>query len=414
MKNIIRILKSTHSDVIKYLVTAALVRFSMFGLVMVIFNLYLLRLNYDTRFIGIANGCTPLAFALTGILAGILGKNWGSKKTMTLGVICFAFSISLLPATQLLSAENAKIAIIFLRFLTGSGFAFFHVTLEPYLVSATTKKERVLIFSVSAGTGPAAAFLGSLLAGFMPAMIANHLGTDISNPLPFAYLLCFSGLVVLLAIPLIGTTQERLKPTKTNRTKSQKPAVNPILLVIIFLGLSLSLRSAGESVVDSFFNVYLELVLHEKPWRIGLIMAAGQLLALPASLFAHNLAAKTGKLNGTVIALCCMGTSFFIFISVNHWIITSIGYALYVSSRSIALALSGVVHMESVPAKFRSVFSGFLALIQGIGYGSMSLLGGFLIPRMGFNGLFLIGSVTLLLSATIFRIYLTTPHKQYE
>ena len=39
------------ADVIKYLVTAALVRFSMFGLVMVIFNLYLLRLNYDTRFI---------------------------------------------------------------------------------------------------------------------------------------------------------------------------------------------------------------------------------------------------------------------------------------------------------------------------------------------------------------------------
>ena len=109
-----------------------------------------------------------------------------------------------------------------------------------------------------------------------------------------------------------------------------------------------------------------------------------------------------------------MGTSFFIFISVKHWIITSIGYALYVSSRSIALALSGVVHMESVPAKFRSVFSGFLALIQGIGYGSMSLLGGFLIPQMGFNGLFLIGSVTLLLSATIFRIYFSKLHKQYE
>ena len=80
--SILRTIKSANSDALKYILMTGIIGLSYFGIVTVVFNLYLLRLGYDTRFIGLTNACMPIAFALSGIISGILGRKWGSKGNL--------------------------------------------------------------------------------------------------------------------------------------------------------------------------------------------------------------------------------------------------------------------------------------------------------------------------------------------
>ena len=406
---IFRLSKPSNPDVIKYLTASALIAFSFFGFVVVVFNLYLLRLGYDTRFIGITNGCTPISFALTGILAGILSKYRGVKKTTVTALVFLVLSIILIPFTQYLSTKEAQASIIFLRILSGSGLALFFVTLDPYLVSATTDKERVFIFSLNAGIGVGSSFLGSVLAGIFPALIANFIGTDVSSPLPFAYMIGLSGLFLIPAIPVILTSRETLTVTEDKQQSPAEISIKPILLIIVLLCLSNFLRAAGESTTRSFFNVYLELAMNETPRRIGFMMAAGRLAAMPAALLAHKLAAKIGKLRSAVLSIYCMAGGLVFTIIAPHWLIATLGYGLTISARSMAQSLTSVVQMEIVPARHRTIFAGALALTGGAGFGGMAFLGGYLIPAIEFSGYYLLGAVACLLSAFLFKIY-SRPH----
>lgn len=410
----LRKLIATNSDVAKCLIISALIGFVYSGIIVVVFNLYLLRLGYDTRFIGIANGCMPIAFALSGIVAGILGSRWGSRKTITTALVLLVLGVCLIPLTENLDPKNRDIAIIFLRILSGTGFSFFLVNIYPYLVAATTAKERVFIFSLQAATGPAAGFSGAAIAGFLPSIIAKTMEVDISSPLPFALMLVFSGLILIPAIPVVLTTRERLKATGKPSYKRNTATIKPITLIIFFLCISAFLRTAGESTTQSFFNVYLELILNETPRRIGLIMATGQLIALPAALFAPIIANHTGKINGVVLSTFLTGAGLILTTLTQHWTIAALGYALTISARIVVQTLAAVVQMEIVPTEFRGITSGSIALTGGIGFGSMSLLGGYLIPLINFRGLYLFGGALAWSASAIFWLYFHHPRGNYQ
>ena len=414
MTSILRTIKSANSDVLKYIILTGLIGFSYFGLVVVLFNLYLLRLGYDTRFIGVANACMPTAFALTGIVSGILGRKWGNKRTSALAILFLILGVSLLPLTEYLASEIQQSAIISLRMLSGMGFSLFYINLLPYIVAATTPKERVLIFSLQTATGPAAGVLGALFASFLPSIIAKILRTEITSPLPFAYLLIFSGIILIPAIPMILTTRERLKKNTPETPERQINSLQPIIIIILFLCLSATLRTAGMEVTQSFFNVYLEIVLNELPQRIGLIMAAGQLTAIPAALLSSYFVKYLGKVNGIVLATFLTGIGLVATIVSPHWLVAALGYAITVGSRTIVWTLLSVVQMEIVPPEIRGITSGSVGLCAGLGFGSMALIGGYLIPILGFGNLYLIGAALSVLSAFIFWIYFRHPRGEYS
>ena len=134
-------------------------------------------------------------------------------------------------------------------------------------------------------------------------------------------------------------------------------------------------------------------------------MGFGQLIALPAALLSPFLTKKTGKVNATIIAISGMAIGLFIIMIAQDWLLAGLGYGLTNAALTMAIALGSVVHMETIPRKFRSISSGFFALAGGIGYGGMSFLGGFLIPNIGFTGLYLIGFSGCIVSAVIFLAY---------
>ena len=422
MTNLRHALLQFHADVYRYLIAAGLVGFSYFGFVAVLLNLYLLRLGYGTDFIGLVNGSTALAFALSSLPAGAVGSRFGRRRAAMTGMGCLAAGVTLVPLAALLFAGQARdVSIIAMRLLSGVGFSFYLVNAYPYLVAATSARDRPYAFAVLAALPPVTGFAGSLAAGALPAWVAARLSLTAADPAPFAVVLVAAGLILLPAPLILARTEER-EPSRRARPRGERRRADDgarradaaLYLLIFFLGLTALLRVAGEGASRSFINVYLEVDLGASTSRIGLLLAFGQLVAGPAALCAPALAARAGKVPVIVVTTALTAGSLLIMALVPHWAAAGIGFTLVVGLRSITQSVSSVVHMEIVPASWRGVTSGVVSMAMGLGFTSMSLGGGYLIPVMGFPGLFLLAAAVTAASAVIFWRYFRLPQGEYR
>jgi len=422
MTNLRHALLQFNADVYRYLIAGGLMGFSYFGFVAVLLNLYLLRLGYGTDFIGLVNGSTALAFALSSLPAGALGSRFGRRRATVTGMGCLAAGVTLVPIAALLPAGQVRdFSIIAMRLLSGIGFSFYLVNAYPYLVAATSARDRPYAFAVLAALPPVTGFAGSLVAGALPAWVAAWFNLTTADPVPFAAALVLAGLMLLPAPLIVARTQDR-EPSSRRRPRSERrraaagaPRTDAALyLLIVFLGVTALLRVAGEGAARSFFNVYLELDLGASTSRIGLLLAFGQLVAGPAALCAPALAARAGKVPVIVITTALTAGSLVIMALVPHWAAAGIGFTLVVGMRSITQSVSSVVHMEIVPASWRGLTSGVVSMAMGLGFTSMSLGGGYLIPVMGFPGLYLLAAAITAASAVIFWRYFRIPRGEYR
>ncbi|MDE0025750.1 MAG: MFS transporter [Spirochaetaceae bacterium] len=422
MTNLRSALRQFHADVYRHLVASTLVGFSYFGFVTVLLNLYLLRLGYGTDFIGLVNGSTAIAFAASSLPAGAIGSRFGMRRAVVGGMGFLAAGVMLVPIVALLPAGGTRdVAIIAMRLLSGIGFSLYMVNSYPYLVAATDARDRPYAFALLAAVPPVAGFAGSIISGALPGWIANGLRLDSADPLPFALILVFSGVILVPNLWIVARTRD-LDPPKRRRTgtarrrtaREVRRADGAFFLLVFFLGITALLRMAGESAARSFFNVYLELDLGASTSRIGLLLAFGQLAAGPAALCAPAIAARAGKVPVIVVTTAITAASLVIMALVPHWLAAGIGFTLVVGMRSVTQSVTSLVHMEIVPASRRGLTSGVTSMSMGLGFSSMALGGGYLIPALGFPGLYLLGALITALSALIFWQYFRVPQGEYR
>ena len=85
------------------------------------------------------------------------------------------------------------------------------------------------------------------------------------------------------------------------------------------MALVVLLQVAGEGAARTFFNVYLDAGLHVPTAQIGVLSAAGQLLAVPAALAAPLLMARWGKERTFVLGSLGMTLSLLPLALIFHW-----------------------------------------------------------------------------------------------
>lgn len=400
-----------------YLIVSALIGLTYFGFVSVLLNLYLLRLGYDTQFIGLANGGTSLAFAVSSIPAGAIGNRLGYTRAVMLGILCLALGTVLLPLSEYLPALWQDTGIVFSRILNGAGFALYLVNAQPYLVAATTLEDRNLVFALQVALPPAAGFLGNVIAGLLPELLAVWLGVSIDSPLPFRFPLYLSAALLLPALLALWTTDElQTRPVavgqRATATESFAKSAAPHLLIAC-LAFTALFRMAGEGAARSFFNVYLDTDLNVSTARIGLLYAIGQIIAGPTALLAPLLVRRWGKVSTAVGGTLGIATSMVLMALVPHWAAVGAGFTGVIGMLSITRAVTNVYQMEIVVPEWRGLMSGVVSMAMGIGFSSMALGGGYIIPILGYRGLFLIGSAMVATSALLFWFFFRVPRGEF-
>jgi MFS family permease len=392
-----------------YLTTAALFGFTVFGgAYAVLLNLYLLRLGYGPEFIGLINGTGQLAFALFCLPAGMLGERYGNRRMLIVSLSVVTFGFGLLPLAEFFSVGQT-IWLLVTNILAQMGIASYFVNSMPFLMRVTGPGERNHVYAAMAALWPLAGFAGSLIGGLLPGLLAVPLHASLTQSAPYRYSLLIAALLLSPAIWILAHTHE----TSGNRT--QDPVVDrvpvPVVLITI-LSLTILFRVAGEGAARLFLNVYLDDALQVSTAHIGVIAAAGQLLAVPAALVVPILAARWGNSHIYVFGTLGMAASIIPLALIPHWGAAGLGYMSLIALASITRPAIAVYQMEIVSPDLRAAMAAATTMALGLSWGLIALGGGYIITSLGYQSFFLMAAGLSAVGALLFWAYFRIPRSE--
>jgi MFS family permease len=373
---------------------------AFYGIYGVLFNLYLLRLGYGPEFIGSANAVGMLAFALCSLPAGTLGTRWGIRRMMIAGMCLLVTGLISVPLAESTSPSWQPRWILATYVLAHLGAALYYVNSNPFLMRVTGVEERNHVFSVRAAMQPLAGFAGSLAGGILPGLFAKELGILPDHPAGYRYSLFLAALLLSPALPALWATREAHFGPVQERATDGGPAPQG---VIVLMALVMLLRWAGEGAGRTFFNMYMDTVLGASPLQIGVLTAAGQLLAVPAALGAPLLVVQLGS--GRTISWGMFGAAVSVLplALIPHWSGAGAGLILMTILSSATAPAVMVFHQRIVSMEWRATMSGAINMALGLGWASIALSGGHLIAVVGYRTLFLIGAGLTAMGGILFQ-----------
>jgi MFS family permease len=386
-------------DVRLYLLAAALQAIAWDGIRTVLSNLYLLRLGYRPRTIGLLGAVGPGVFTLVCMPAGAAGKRWGYRRALIAGTALLFGGVGLLPVVEFVPSPWAIGWLVGANAVMGLGLALAFVCGVPFLVAATGPQERDHAFSMHAAIVPLAAFLGSLLGGALPGMLAPLLGVTTEAPAAYRYPLWIAALLGSAGVFLLRAT----RGVSIERPQSQTAAaLRPPYGLIAVVALVIMFRYAGNGAVTTFYNVYLDDGLGAATFLIGALVAVGKLLAVPAALLTPLLIARWGKERAVVLGSLALALSILPLALLPHWSAAGLGYVGVSACFAITTTIIRVYSQELVSPAWRSAMSGALMMGAGLSASAIASGGGYLIAAVGYSGLFLIGAGLTVVGALVF------------
>jgi MFS family permease len=398
-------------DVRLLLIVPALLGFTLFGgITAVLLNLYLLRLGYGPQTVGLVNSVGPLLLASFALPAAGLGRRFGLRRPMALGLITLAAGQFLLALAEIVPAPARLGWLMGTYGLAHLGLAVYLVNGSPFVMAVTGEEERNHVYSTQAALTPLAAFVGSLAGGFLPGLFGSLLSVPLDQPAPYRYALLVSAtLAAPAALAVLATREPPLQP----RARSKAGGDGSPLGLIVFLSVVIFAQGASEGSARSFFNVYLDAGLHVPTARIGALAAGGQLLAVPAALMTPVLANRWGNGRAYVAAALGMGLSMLPLALIPDWRVGGLGFVGVMAAAAIARPCVLVYQMEIVTAHWRPWMAGATTIGFGLSMVVASLAGGVVIESLGYRPLFLGAACLTVAGGLLFWGVFRIPRGEY-
>lgn len=385
------------------------------GIYSVLLNLFLARLDYGPEMIGLVNSIGTFAFAIGSLPSGLLGERYGSRRMLIIGLALLVVGTFCFPLADILPAAMQLPWLLIHIFIIYAGMALYFVNNAPFIMDIVTPTERNPLFSFQTGLASMAAFLGSLLAGFLPSWLSALFNIPLDGPVTYRYSLLVGGFLMLVALWSIIAARPKTHHLKEHETVVDVTQTAPVAAVIAPLGMLLFmmafvrvLQVTGVITLNTFFNVYLDQGLHVPTMQLGLIMAVARLLGVPMALATAALTAKYG--NRGVIIGASLGTAISILpiIFVQNWLLAGIGFVGVVGLSWMRYAASLVYFLELVPAQRRARVVGTMETATGISSTVIAFGGGYMIVYLGYSWLFATAAMLTAISAVVFWAYFRT------
>jgi MFS family permease len=392
-----------------YFTMWSLLALANFGLISVLQNLYLLRLNFDVGQIGVLIGSGQLMWAIAALPGAAIGRRIGPKRTIMLGLAINMIAFTCFFSVEIMPASAWPAWLWFWNTFNWIGSAFFVVNSTPYLTGITKPEERSYVFAVQSAIFPAFAFVGSLFAGLLPGFFAGSMGLSLDQPAPYRNGLLLVPLLYVLMLLVFS----RAKATELD---ANEPVVHtagkaPVATLLIF-GIIGLLQSIGDGVILSFFTIYLDQGLGLLPAEIGALVGLASLLPIAGALLSAPLMRRLGAGKTFSLSGVGMGAALILMALLPTVIATAISRMLAGSMLAIGGASRNLFSQEIVPMNWRTMSSAVSTIGLALGWTVAAFAGGAIIRSMGFAPMFLLGGLMAWASAGLTALFLRQRRSQ--
>ena len=394
------------------------------GIILILYNLYLVSLGYKTDFIGLIYLVASIGAGIAIFPAGVCIDRFGGKRIL----IWSSAAIAVIGATQLVFRQ--PLPLLASSFLVGIAGAFPLVVNAPFLTRNSTPTERPQLFSLNIVVNLGTTVLGEVLGGTLPLWLRQvpWLMTTLppvlngflaSQPLPRSYQLAMLLAGVIAApcfIPLFLMDDDRPQhpPSATpaallleNGMSGESASKTSLRTIIIelraysthprkmltspFFTLLLvqALIATGAGLFIPYFNIYFVQHLGASSALFGLIDGGANTLNALLTLLAPLLAARIGRIN-TITITRLISIPLLLTIGLTHSLpLAAVLYLFRQGTMDMGVSLFQVFSMEAVPEQRRGLANSFYQVAANTPMVLSTPLGGWIIVHSGYPPLFL-------------------------
>ena len=400
------------------------------GIVLVLYNLYLYSLGYNTDFVGFVLFAVTIGGGIAIFPAGICVDRFSGKAIL----IWSNLLIGLAGMGQILFRQPVPLLVS--GFMEGVAFAFALVVNAPFLTRNSSPQERPDLFSMNISLGLITLVVGEVLGGALPlwfrslhwlmaplpAWAAPMLA---SQPDPRSYqlaLLCAGIIAAPSLVPLfmlhdnqpkwqtvgareVGTmtTVERTRADwhsfRSNITSAHLKAL--LRSPFFFLMLAYLLTGLGAGLFIPYFSIFFVHSLKASSAVFGLIDGGANGLTALTTLAAPWLAARIGRVN--VIALTRL-LSIPLLLIIGLTGILPLAALLYPFRQGVMDMSNGVLQvysMEAVSEKFRGLANSSYQAAYQVPWAISASLSGLVILHIGYAPIFLLAALCYVLAIMV-------------
>lgn len=372
------------------------------------FNLYLLRLGYGPDVIGIINSVGMGVFALACLPVGRLSEQYGLLRIMRIGIVLIVLGSMFVPIVGWIPDSLRVPMLIIGAIISNLGLAAYFVAGAPYLGALSTLQQRTSVFSLQSATFAVFGFLGSLIGGNLPAILANAGFGSTEQPAPYQWTLWLTPLFLLLAVYLVGLMRDVMPGDDSNQSAEDDGQTTPaqsIFWLLAFFGLLRFLQVGGVASMQTFFNVYMDRELHVSTATIGNIQAIAKLLGVPAAFAIPWFTRKLGSAGTVILALTVSALGMLPMAWIPIWWVGATGYIAVWLTTPARYAAFMVFIMSRTPSRQHGTLNGTQEGLAGFGFAVVALLGGYMIQSLGYSLLFTFSACAMLLGAGLLAWY---------
>jgi MFS family permease len=410
------------------------------GILLVLYNLYLVSLGYHTDFVGAVLFAGTIGAGLAIFPAGVCVDRFSGKVVL----IGSSALIGVAGVGQILFRQPLPLLIS--AFVAGVGIAFLLVVNAPFLTINSTPEERPHLFSMNISLGLVTLVLGEVLGGALPVWFrsmpwlmaplppwAASLLAGQPDPRSYQLALLFAGVIAAPSfIPLFmlgrgggradagrvfhegtggGTADDHKgpplptpppSPLRTDDGVSIKLALSRVNILLrtpfFFLMLIYIFTGLGAGLFIPYFNIYFVQHLKASSSLFGLIDGGANAITALLTLIAPLLAKRLGRINTITLTRLA---SIPLLLTIGLTGILPLAAFLYLfrqGSMDMSAGILQVYSMEAVSERYRGLANSSYQVSFQVPLAIATPIGGLIITYIGYPPIFLLGAFCYMLA----------------
>ena len=378
------------------------------GIYSVLFNLFLLRLDYGSEFIGGFNGLGYMAYGIGALLGGFVGQRWGARRAMLLGISLLTLAslmIPIAPAFNLSVQTGIFVAIMIIR---NVGTVLLVTGSTPYLMAFAKGAALRTAFAWFTAAFGIAAFAGATLGGMLPGWLSALTGLDTNDPEVFRLAFWLLPPLVFIGVLAIWRTEPRppeaIPEQEAPVARLEKMPLSVRTSVIVFTLIAF-LGGIGMSVANTFGVVYLDSELQLPTEWIGNFTGAASLIGVIGVLLLPGILQRWSLFRTTMTTYLCIALALALMALGGSRLLAGSSFSLVTALGFVRFTVYRMYTIAPIPPRFHNIVSGIYNAGVGIGFGVMSYISGLLIESNGYLQVFALGGIIVLSSALLFWYY---------
>ncbi len=359
-------------------------------------NLYFKEVGHGEAFIGSVLSQGAIGGVVAAIPAAYLVSKFRIRRVLIISTVLLVGSF------LVLSTSPREWLILPSAFAVGLLMAVKNISSGPVIMRNTTERERTLVFSLNFSTWIVAGIVGSISGGWLHDVFLDMTG-DRSKA--YQYALVIAAFIGLLAvIPFAMIKAKRPDPRDVARSFSWQ-SLKAKKGLFLKLTLPFAVLGAGAGLIIPFLNLYFKLKFNLDTARIGLYFSALQFTMLGAVLIVPILKKRMGYIRTVVITelasipfmvtLCFTNN-----LTAAFWAFLFRGAIMNMSS-----PVTTTFMMESVSAEDHGLINSLSSIAWAGAWAVSAQIGGAMIQKDGFVGVFLIAIGLYLVSAGLYYFF---------